>query len=304
MAAKPRRARGHSWGIDCVLIRSSAFRAAHRASIHFYAIAATWLLVCSLAVAQEDVGLESTEALDFPQPVEPVEAARDWRFRVGALSALGQTFDGSDHRRLSVVPLLRVSWRNRAVFRGRSLQLSLYRNDGFSFGPHVQTRGGRNENREAALRGLGDLDRAFEFGGFLAMKRGPWSFRVDGGADVSGAHGGAVVETEVSLEVPFERPLFRIAVTSTVADDNFVQSYFGVTPVQAQRSGLRAFDADGGIKDVGVRIGTRVPLTRGFSGVLSAGYTRLTGDAADSPIVEDIGNPNQFFLALGVQFDF
>ena len=72
--------------------------------------------------------------------------------------------------------------------------------------------------------------------------------------------------------------------------------------MDAGRSGLSQFSADGGLRDI------RVPLMAIFSfseswhlagGVI---YSRLLGDAADSPVTSDRGSKNQFFVGAGVAY--
>jgi outer membrane protein len=68
--------------------------------------------------------------------------------------------------------------------------------------------------------------------------------------------------------------------------------------------------------DVGYNIPINYQLMLGFSvfttyadgdgywNVLAVGsYSRLIGDAADSPIVDDEGDPNQFLLGLTLSYD-
>jgi MipA family protein len=91
-------------------------------------------------------------------------------------------------------------------------------------------------------------------------------------------------------------------VGSTWASEDYMSSYFGIDAANAARSGLDQHNADAGIKDVN------------FGGVLSyrflerwrvnavATYACLLGDAEDSPIVDDVGDANQFFGAFLVNY--
>jgi outer membrane protein len=76
-----------------------------------------------------------------------------------------------------------------------------------------------------------------------------------------------------------------------------------VTAAQSAASvaGLAAYDADAGIKDVYFGLTTNVPLSDVWTLKLSGRYSRLVGDASDSPIVED---ENQFFGGLGLSYRF
>ena len=83
-----------------------------------------------------------------------------------------------------------------------------------------------------------------------------------------------------------------------------MDSYFSIDASDAARSGLRQYNADAGIKDVAFG-GT---LTYGFSERWSisglATYTRLVGDAADSPVVKNAGDENQFFGGTLINYRF
>ena len=91
--------------------------------------------------------------------------------------------------------------------------------------------------------------------------------------------------------------------------DNFADYYFSVTPAQRVATGLPAFTAEGGLN----RVGTLAILSydldnNALNGGLSltgiGGYSRLLGDAADTPFTALRGDPNQFILGLGVAYTF
>ena len=80
--------------------------------------------------------------------------------------------------------------------------------------------------------------------------------------------------------------MIKGVVTVDYASDDYMQAYFGVTPVQSTRSGLATFDAGAGFKSIGALLSTEYALTRDWKLLASAGYTRSLGDAASSPITE------------------
>lgn len=88
------------------------------------------------------------------------------------------------------------------------------------------------------------------------------------------------------------------------ADKDYMQSYFGVSGSQASRSGNRRFDADSGFADVGLEARINYALTDHWMLFGSLGYSRLLGDAADSPLVDDEGSANQFRATTGVAYRF
>ena len=79
-------------------------------------------------------------------------------------------------------------------------------------------------------------------------------------------------------------------------------------PTESLASGLPQFDADGGFKHwrLGLFANQSISgdLTHGWS-IFGIGlYTKLSGDFADSPIVDQRGSSSQWFGALGVAYTF
>ena len=97
---------------------------------------------------------------------------------------------------------------------------------------------------------------------------------------------------------------FSIRGKGSWASDNYMDSYFGISGSDSVASGLRSFDADSGLLDVG----GDVSLSRGIfsnwslTGLFS--YARLLNDAEDSPVTDDAGDENQFFAGALVSFKF
>jgi len=100
-----------------------------------------------------------------------------------------------------------------------------------------------------------------------------------------------------------ERTRIVARVGTTFAGDDYMQTYFGVTPAQSRNSkaGLPAYTPDAGIKDVFFELGGTMDLSDRW--LLKAGgrYGRLLGDAADSPVV---ATENQLSGVLGLGYRF
>jgi outer membrane protein len=94
------------------------------------------------------------------------------------------------------------------------------------------------------------------------------------------------------------------AIESTWASDDYMSSYFGINSNDAARSGLKQFNANAGFKDVtfGGTLTYRLFEHWSVSGL--ATYSRLLNDAADSPIVKDQGDKDQFFGGALVNYSF
>jgi outer membrane protein len=153
------------------------------------------------------------------------------------------------------------------------------------------------------LSGLGDVDTAIEVGGTVSYRMG--MFR--GLATLRkgfGGHHGWVGEGGVDMILD-PTPQLEVSLGPRVhfASDDYLDTYLGVTPAQSAASGLPVFNPDGGVKGVGAAAEGKYRLNRRWAVVGKAGYERLIGDAADSPIT-DLGSKNQFTANIGLTYRF
>ena len=175
--------------------------------------------------------------------------------------------------------------------------------DGLSIGPSFRYVYKRDSDDHPELRGLGNIDAAFELGGRIAYQWGlfpPW-LAVRYGL---GGHSGIVAETGLDLRFrPGAATEFSIGPRASFATGEYMRTYFGVTPAESARSGLAAYNPGGGIKGAGLEVSGRYELTQHWALVGSAYYERLIGDAAASPVVK-VGNENQITAKLGLSYKF
>lgn len=88
------------------------------------------------------------------------------------------------------------------------------------------------------------------------------------------------------------------------ADDAFARTYFGVDPVEAGRSpfDIASYTPDGPAWAAGLTASAEYRLSRHWNLVAAGRYRRLLGDIADSPIVVDLGSPDQFSTSLSFRY--
>ena len=88
-----------------------------------------------------------------------------------------------------------------------------------------------------------------------------------------------------------------------VVDDTYTQAYFGVTPAQSVAAGLPVYTAGGAASTPMVLGGTAIlPIDDRWTMVAFASYEKLTGDAADSPLVQLRGSEDQATLGVFVSY--
>ncbi len=91
----------------------------------------------------------------------------------------------------------------------------------------------------------------------------------------------------------------------SVADGDFMQFHFGVTPAAAMRNGLvQPFDARAGFKSAGYNISVSYQWSPAWKSTIWQSYDRLVDDAGRSPITSKLGSPDQFSLGLATYYSF
>lgn len=186
--------------------------------------------------------------------------------------------------------------------------------DGFGFS--LIGRGGRVEigpmiafqserDQEDVGVDVGDVDFAFEPGVFVNINASDdLRLRAEARRGFDG-HEGWVGDLGVDYFLRAdEDSVISIGPRLRLADEEYMQTYYGVTPAQAAASGLPAFAADGGVRAVGVVAGLTRDLSRNFGIYAYAQYDRLIGDAKNSPIVQQRGSENQFAAGIALYFNF
>jgi MipA family protein len=173
---------------------------------------------------------------------------------------------------------------------------------GFTIGPSFGFVGERDQTSNAALNGLGDVDAAFEagikaayevnyWGAYAAVRRG------------FGGYDGFVGEAALyAVWRPTDVWVVRAGPNVSFADSDYFNTYYSVTPGQSAASGLAAYNAGSGFKTVGLQANAVYSWTEKVDLHFRAGYERLVGGAADSPIVTTAGSENQFTAGIGISY--
>ncbi|NJS39400.1 MAG: MipA/OmpV family protein [Rhodobacteraceae bacterium] len=185
-------------------------------------------------------------------------------------------------------------------------------------GPIVRGRFDRRGGfGDARVRALGKRDVAVEAGvqagvefTRIAKLGDGLSLSVDVTQDVAGGHKGMQISPGIGWRQPLGRATLAIAsLSATHADGDYMRTYFSIDPAGSAASGLPAFTARGGWKDVGGGLLLAHDLSgNGLDGGWSvfgiARYSRLLNSAAQSPVTAIAGDRDQRFVAAGVGFTF
>lgn len=238
---------------------------------------------------------------------EPGGQPPEWEFELGAGAFFQPDYEGSDDYEAAPVPLVEIAWRDRVRLTtkgGPGLYVDAVRYGGLTLTGGLAYEGGRDEDDNDALKGLGDLKVGAVAKLDLGYEFGP----IDLGLGLSRDLGGDREGTSLRLEAEYGRAFFdgRLMLSAapylTWADGSYMSNSFGVSPVQSAASplGLAVHDADAGLKDAGVGLTMMYRVSDNVMLLGLAGYSRLLGDAADSPIVADHGSADQVSVGAGL----
>jgi MipA family protein len=226
---------------------------------------------------------------------------------IGAGAQTYPKYPGADSYGINPLPIFGFRRENspmtfEAPDDGIGLGL-LGRDSVVNIGPAVRFQGKRDEEDVGAA--VGDVGFTVEAGGFVEVYPVE-QFRLRAELRQGlGGHKGLTGDIGADLIVRDENTyIFSIGPRARWADNDYHDAYFGVTPAVSGTTGLAAFDPGSGFYAVGAQAGITYRLGRNWGLQGYAGYDRLVGDAADSPIVRAFGSRDQFSGGLGLFFEF
>ena len=286
--------------------------------------AATWVALGAAVVGAIACG--SAQAQTAATPAKPAVAASPWTVSAGLGVARAPAYEGAKESVTGAVPDLSISYKTdgwgtlAAGGKARGLSWTFIESDAFSLGVLLQGDGGRTDKKDGSLLrpgskrllGMGEIKAATEVGitghvllglplGFTLTK-GSGNGKLDAAKNSINGHGG--VKLELGSEIPFDiTPTLSgfVAPSVTWADARYNQSYFGVTPEQAARSGFKAYTAKAGLKSVGLAAGLNYQLSPQWSLNTAVSMSQLIGEAGKSQLVQ---KKAQVSMTAGVSYTF
>jgi len=226
-------------------------------------------------------------------------------------------YEGGDDYELNPVLLGRYNWGSgryvslggtggtEGAARLRANLISKERSNIWEFGPLLQYRPERDSVDNNKVDKLKDVDAATELGAYVGLNTGPWSAGIGFAADVSSEYDGYLIYTKGSYKIPVnDRFSMNLGAHLTWADDDFMDTYFGVTGSESARTGLSRFRADSGFKDIGIGLTGNYMFNKSWGMMGNVAYTRMLNDAEDSPLVNDAGDENQYSAVVAVTYSF
>ena len=226
---------------------------------------------------------------------------------LGAGAALVPDYEGSDDSEGYPALLLSAQWEQGFYVKlaGPAIRANALPSKTWSLGPVLQFRKARDndvENAQVAL--MREIESTVEAGAFAGFNHAGWDASVQFVGDTSDEHDGSLTKVIAGYSFKEAGVNTRIGISTTYADDDYMDTYFSVDANNAIRSGLPVYKAEADFKDFGVDLTVRYPINDKWDVMGLLGYTAILGDAKDSPIVDQVGNESQVTFGLLAVYNF
>jgi len=240
--------------------------------------------------------------------IPAVSFAAEVDYSLGLGVGVVPDYEGSEDYEAVPVPYFSAQWKNNGRYirlDGSVLKINLLTDRTWSFGPLLQYRKKRDDDVDNnAVSKMKKIDSAIEAGAFVGYKYESWDFGFQVATDVSNEHEGTLATARTGYTFKADRMSTRIGASITYANSDYMDTYFSVDAKDSARSGLSTYNADSGIKDIGVDLMARYNMTDNWDIRGALAYIALLNDAEDSPVVDDEGESGQFKASVVVIYKF
>jgi outer membrane protein len=281
-----------------------------------FAFATLFVVVPGLAAAA-DLPPQSPPPPPPTAPATYTPAAPDWVVTVGVEPRIVPAWPGASDSRfgLSVFPLfsIRKAGMPPEFFGARdSFGFSIIDLGQFQVGPVGKIIWERKASSYSQLNGLGEVNYAVQIGGFAQYWPVSWLRLRSEVRQGIGGETGFTGDVFLDAVVPFGNFRWSGGPRVTLQSAAAVSPYFSITQAQAIAANaaqpglpaLTAYNASGGLYSYGAGTQLEYFFSPQWAAHVLVEYERLTGSAADSPLVTQRGSANQFTFGMGATYSF
>ena len=229
---------------------------------------------------------------------------------VGGGIGFAPDYEGSSDYEIVPVPFASVNWANGMYFRleGLTARANLIPKSwvgGLQAGPMYNYRAKRSDVENNQVDSMNSVSDANELGAFVAFNWNNWYIGLDALADMGNAHDGWYAKFYGGYNWAISSVWsLKVGAFTTYANEDYMETYFGVDAANVGASGFPFYEPDGGMKDVGLDLGLGYRITNNWGTRAVGQYKMLVGDADDGSPLVDEGDESQFFGAVLVTYSF
>ncbi|WP_244643900.1 MipA/OmpV family protein [Alsobacter metallidurans] len=265
-------------------------------------------VACSIVLPA--IGVSSAQAADAVEaPIAVGSQPAGWLLTVRGNVVVSPDFPGSKDYGFLAYPSLSLRRTDEPEgFKAPDdgVSFALFGDSRWNVGVVARYQSGRYREDNRALYGIRDAKWSLEpglFGEFWPLAdtlrvRGELRYGING-------YNGLVGSLALDYVQRIGNLTLAIGPRVAIAGGEYMNAYFGVSQQDAQWNGaVTPYKADPGVKSVGVAASATYQWNDQWATTVRGGYDRLTGSAADSPIVRNLGSRDQFSVGASASYSF
>ncbi|MDX2142663.1 MAG: MipA/OmpV family protein [Rhodospirillaceae bacterium] len=233
--------------------------------------------------------------------------ATDFQFSLGTGVGLTTDYPGSDRYKAVALPLFQVRYKDKLTVDPLGIRFRVWRNSCCRARLVIGLSESRGADMASPVSRLPDVDRGMNVG-FIFEGRiaGPLAFRFNARQEVAGGHSGMTLSPALGVVLRDKAQTYSVIpeLALTWASSDYMDSFFSVTPMGAAVSGLRAFNATPGLRDVSLRLTATRKISEDWMVVGRLQGSKLLGDAKRSSITQQTGDSFQGIAGFGFMYTF
>ncbi|MDX1799540.1 MAG: MipA/OmpV family protein [Marinobacter sp.] len=256
-----------------------------------------WRILLPAVIGVALAGSALAAEHDQTRKADGDDGASDWQVSAGLGVAWTPDYEGADTYGVMPLPWLSLN-KGRFFFNPiRGAGVDLLSSDQWTLAPVISYVFGRDST--GALSDFKAVDGSVVAGLLAGWKQGHWKLDAEVVKPVSGDLDGVRLSGDVRYRARVTKRLnYAIGPGVRWGNRSWNEALFNISPADAARSDLPAYRASGPYLRASLNTRVSYYLTRQINVSTIASYNRLLGDAADSPIVKDVGNANQWFVGV------
>lgn len=232
----------------------------------------------------------------------------DWYVKLGGSVFVAPRYQGDNDYLFSGKPMFSIGKGDETVrftSRNDNASFSLYENEMVRLGAVGKILLPRDKDTSSDLKGLSEVEWGAELGGFAEVYPTDWMrIRAEVRRGIR-SHDGIVADVAADAFTDVTDTI-RLSAGPRVsfATEDYMDTYYGVTAKESKRSGLDKYSAEGGLQSAGLGAAINWKATEKIDTSLFAEYSRLLGPVADSSLVQERGEKNQFLIGVSATYRF
>lgn len=230
--------------------------------------------------------------------------AAQWEGTVGAGAIYAPDYLGSDDYEWTPFPAFEATYDDTLFVSIRNgIGWNVINRDGFKVAPFIGYTFGRDDTGD--ISNLEEVDGGATAGLRISYQGGSWRYSGSAETPFTGDIDGYRFTARATYVTRFsERTVMTFGPELAYTSDKWTDALFSVSPNESARSGIAAYESDDGAFSVGANASLSYYLTPQWSVTGVVGVAKLTGDASDSPIVDDLGSDVQWRTGAFINYHF